>query len=367
MSVSDARQIVVPAERPAPKRENPRPAKPFYKRPLLMAVLATGVIVAVVGAVGWWLHARNFESTDDAFIDGHIVRIAPKISGYVSRLDVDDNQLVQQGDLLLELDPRDYQVALEQAQAAEASARSRLQEAKVQIAASEEANKAAEAEATAAQATAENAQSDRERNSNLVPKGAVSQKALDASIATARSTAAQMAAASARAASAAEQVRLAKSQALTAQAALRQAQAQVEQARLDLSYASISAPATVRVTRRNVERGDFIKAGQPLFALVDPRVWVTANFKETQLTEMRKGQAVEVRVDAFPELKLRAHVDSFQRGSGARFSALPAENATGNYVKVVQRVPVKIVFDEPLPEGAILGPGMSVEPTVKVR
>src|SRR6185437_2363607 len=229
MSVSDARQIVVPAERPAPKRENPRPAKPFYKRPLLMAVLATGVIVAVVGAVGWWLHARNFESTDDAFIDGHIVRIAPKISGYVSRLDVDDNQLVQQGDLLLELDPRDYQVALEQAQAAEASARSRLQEAKVQIAASEEANKAAEAEATAAQATAENAQSDRERNSNLVPKGAVSQKALDASIATARSTAAQMAAASARAASAAEQVRLAKSQALTAQAALRQAQAQVEQ------------------------------------------------------------------------------------------------------------------------------------------
>ena len=136
---------------------------------------------------------------------------------------------------------------------------------------------------------------------------------------------------------------------------------------MNFSYTKIIAPITGRVTHRTVELGDYLQAGQALFALVDPDVWVTANFKETQLTHMQVGQKVEVRVDAFPSQRLSAHVDSFQRGTGARFTLLPAENATGNYVKVVQRVPVKIVFDEPPPADMILGPGMSVEPTVTVR
>ncbi len=136
---------------------------------------------------------------------------------------------------------------------------------------------------------------------------------------------------------------------------------------MNLSYTKIVAPITGHVTHRTVELGDYLLAGQPLFAIVDPDVWVTANFKETQLTHMQVGQPVDVRVDAFPNRVLRAHVDSFQRGTGAHFTLLPAENATGNYVKVVQRIPVKIVFDDPPPADMILGPGMSVEPTVTVR
>ncbi len=186
-------------------------------------------------------------------------------------------------------------------------------------------------------------------------------------MASARSTNSQVDATRARAAAARSQVTLARSQQLTAEAELQEAEVGIRQAQLNLSYTKIIAPITGRITHRTVELGDYLQAGQPLFALVDPNVWVTANFKETQLTHMHQGQKVEIRVDAFPGQVLWGHVDSFQRGTGSRFTLLPAENATGNYVKVVQRVPVKIVFDSPPPADMILGPGMSVEPTVTVR
>ncbi|HTU26208.1 MAG TPA: HlyD family secretion protein [Pirellulales bacterium] len=343
-------------------------AHDFYlRRPKLAIALVVGAAVLVVGGIAWWLYARQFESTDDAFIDGHAVQMAPKIAGYVVRLNVSDNQLVHKGDVLVEIDPRDYQVALAVAQASAASARGRLAQAEAQILAADEEAKGADADVVAAEATAENAKQDLARNSNLAPRGAVSQQTLDASTATARSTAAQLAAARARASAAESQAALARSQKVTAEADLQQARVEIERAELNLSYTKITAPITGRVTHRTVELGDYLQPGQPLFALVDPNVWVTANFKETQLTHMHVGQSVSVRVDAFPSHRLRAHVDSFQRGTGARFTLLPAENATGNYVKVVQRVPVKIVFDEPAPEKMILGPGMSVEPTVTVR
>jgi membrane fusion protein (multidrug efflux system) len=148
---------------------------------------------------------------------------------------------------------------------------------------------------------------------------------------------------------------------------VRQAGAQVRQAQLNLSYTKLTAPMPGRVTNRKIERGDYLQPGQPLFALVPTNVWVTANFKETQLTDMQAGQPVAITVDAYPLVTFQGHVDSFQRGTGARFSLLPAENATGNYVKVVQRVPVKIVFDEPPGGDYLLGPGMSVVPEVRVR
>ena len=158
-----------------------------------------------------------------------------------------------------------------------------------------------------------------------------------------------------------------QAQVAVAKAGIQQAAAQVEQAQINLSYARIAAPVTGRVTHRTIERGVYVQPGQALFALVEPNVWVTANFKETELTDMHVGQPVTVTVDAYPHQTFAAHVDSFQRGTGARFSLLPAENATGNYVKVVQRVPVKIVFDEPPDSNLMLGPGMSAVPKVRVR
>jgi membrane fusion protein, multidrug efflux system len=349
------------------QKENKQAGPPFYRRPLLMLALVVATVVLIAGGIAWWLYARQFESTDDAFIDGHAVQMAPKISGYVTKLNVEDNQLVQAGDVLIEIDPRDYQVTLDAAKATHASALGRLAQATAQVGAADAQAVAAEADVQAAAATAENAEQDLTRNTNLAPRGAVSQQTLDASVAMAQSRASQTLAAKARAAAAAAQARLARSQQVTAQADVKEAEVEIQRAELNLSYTKIIAPITGRITHRTVEQGDYLQAGQALFAMIDPNVWITANFKETQLTHMQRGQKVTVRVDAFPSQHLAAHVDSFQRGTGARFTLLPAENATGNYVKIVQRVPVKIVFDEPPPSDMILGPGMSVEPTVTVR
>jgi membrane fusion protein, multidrug efflux system len=345
----------------------PQPGRPLFRRPLVVAAVVMVVTALVATGIAWWLYARQFESTDDAFIDGHAVQMAPKISGYVSRLNFVDNQFVHQGDVLVEIDARDYHVALDKAKASHVSALGRLAQATAQIEASEAQALAAEADVAAAEATARNAEQDQTRNSSLAPRGAVSQQTLDASVASARSTAAQAAAARARAAAAKSQANFARSQQVSADADVKEADVEIERAELNLSYTQVVAPTTGRVTHRTVELGDYLQAGQPLFAIVDPNVWVTANFKETQLTHMHKGQNVVIRVDAFPSKKLSGHVDSFQRGTGARFTLLPAENATGNYVKVVQRVPVKIIFDSPPPDDMILGLGMSVEPTVTVR
>jgi len=359
-----------PPENEEPARQDSlfdKSASLYRRRPLLVIGLAVTAAAILIAGIAWWLYERQFESTDDAFIDGHAVQMAPKVAGYVKQLNIVDNELVHKGDVLLEIDPRDFQVALDAAKASEAASLSRLAQATAQIEAADDQARGAQADVLAAEATARNAEQDLARNSSLAPRGAVSQQTLDASTAVARSTAAQEAAARARASAAASQAELARAQKATAEADLKQAQVEVSRGELNLSYTQLIAPITGRVTHRTVELGDYLQPGQALFALVDPNVWVTANFKETQLTHMHVGQPVEVRVDSFPGQTLQAHVDSFQRGTGAHFTLLPAENATGNYVKVVQRVPVKIVFDRPPPADMILGPGMSVEPTVTIR
>jgi membrane fusion protein (multidrug efflux system) len=392
------------------------PARPWYRRLLPLTLLAMAAIVTVIVGVPYLRHALTHESTDDAFIEAHVVAISPKVASYVGRVHIDDNQHVNQGDLLVELDPRDFEAHLAQARANLAAALAQhqgaatnvrvvsttasaavrraeagVQAAQRQIAAARSRLGQARAQVTGAEAEATRAAADARRYETLLQSGAVSRQERDNAVAAnARAAAAldaareaeqaaadslgeqeaQLAQARAQLASAnaaPDQVALTHAQAAEVEARVAQLQAAVHQAELDLSYTKIHAPISGRITRRSVEAGAYVQVGQTLFSIVPDRVWVVANFKETQLRYMRPGQPVRIRVDAYPDKVFKGHVDSIQAGSGAAFSLLPPENATGNYVKVVQRVPVKIVLDEPPDPQHVLGPGMSVVPEVQVR
>jgi len=337
------------------------------RRRLRLVLAGLAALVLAVGATLWWLHARHYESTDDAFIDVHVVKVAPQVAGRVARVLVDDNQTVVAGTLLIELDPADFQAKLDQALAAQASAQANLAQARAQQTVTEANAQEARAQVAVAQANTTNASSQLERDRPLAEQHVVSRQQLDNDVANARSTAATLVAAQKKQAAADAQLAVAASQIEAAQAMLASADAQLETARLDLSYTKISAPGAGRIAHKNVSPGDYVQIGQNLMALVPEAVWVTANFKETQLAHLRIGQPAEITVDAYPGVTFHGHVESFQPGSGAAFSLLPPENATGNYVKIVQRVPVKIVFDDALDPNRPLGPGMSVVPTIKVR
>ncbi|HTK01429.1 MAG TPA: HlyD family secretion protein [Bordetella sp.] len=341
------------------------------KKPLIILIVIV-VVLAIVAAV-WWFLTRNDISTDDAYTEGDAVTIAPKVGGYVADLRVGDNTRVHQGDLLLRIDPRDYIAARDQAQAQVELADAQLHQAQTQLALAEVQYPAqlaqAQAQEQAAQADLTNARASYQRQQHVDPR-ATSQQNVDTATAQMRSATAAVARAQAevRAASVVQQ-QIAQARALveSRQAQLRAAQAQLEQATLNLSYTEVRAPTDGWVTRRNVQPGKLVQAGMSLFSLVPPTVWVAANYKETQLERMRLGDPVEIEVDAYPQLKLRGHVDSVQLGSGSRFSAFPAENATGNFVKIVQRVPVKIVIDDGLDPSMPLPLGLSVTPTVHVK
>jgi membrane fusion protein (multidrug efflux system) len=344
------------------------PSKPHSnkRKPLL---ILTGVL-CVIGLVALivWFVSRGHEETDDAFIDGHIINVSPRIAAEVVGVHFTDNQEVAKGQLLVELDPRDYQVALEKADAQLVASNAQVRQAEAQRA--QAGAQLAQAQAQLAEQTAQFdiANINYSRNSSLYQQDikAVSKQDVDTTQATLAAAEGMVEAAKANVAAAQAAGEAAESEIQNAQAAVAVAQAAVDNAKLELSYTKITAAEPGRVTRKTVEPGDYISAGQTLFSIVQHDVWVTANFKETQLTEMRCGQPVSVHVDAYPARSLKAHVDSFQLGTGSRFSLLPAENATGNYVKVIQRVPVKIVFDEPLDVLKRLAPGMSVEPRVNV-
>jgi len=323
-------------------------------------------LVAIGAGLYYWFFMRPYESTDDAFIDANVIPMAPQVPGQVTRLLVRDNQHVTRGELLLEIDPRDYQARLVGAQASLAAARTRLEQAKAQVASDQAKVQQEHANLASAQTESERAEADFKRYQS-VQSQAISRSQLDLAVAQARSTAAAVEVAQNREKAAEAQVTLSKAGIQTAAAEVQRNEAAVRQAELELSYTKVTAPEPGFVTHRTVESGAYVQTGQSLLALVPDSVWVTANFKETQLTAMLPGQPVQIHVDAYPLHPFRGHVDSIQRGSGARFSLLPPENATGNYVKVVQRVPVKILFDE-LPNPDLpLGPGMSVEPVVRVR
>jgi membrane fusion protein (multidrug efflux system) len=433
--------------------------KPRKRRnPLVLALLAVLVVAGGGYAIWAYVHSLSYEDTDNAFVEGIAVRVSPRVGGQVVKVAVKDNQHVAAGDVLVELDSRDFQNHLDGARAALKTAEARLQGAEVGLAVTRKTAPAtldqarsgmtaadyaletakahwasaktgleqakshlvfvkagveeAKAAMDGAEAEAKHAKADLDRYEALYKTGGITASQLDLFSTAARSTAAAHSVAERKVASieaaaceaevaiktAQEMANIAQSQvneaeagAQAAKARLAQAniaqeqvakaeadrnlavadierfKAEVSQAELDLSYTRICAPQAGTVTKKSVEAGDFLRPGQPILGLIADEKWVVANFKESQLQHMKAGQTVRIHIDAYPDLTLTGHVDSLQEGTGARFSLLPAENATGNYVKVVQRVPVKIVLDAPLPADRSLSLGMSVIPQVKVK
>jgi len=336
-------------------------------------VILAIVILVIAGIVWVYLSTRNVETTDDAQVDGDAVVIAPKVAGYVVTLAVRDNQQVAAGDLLLKIDPRDYIAARDRAAAALALADAQLDTARVNL---KMAKVTAPARLAQAKSQVEQAAANRDlaaenekRQTNLSMK-ATTQQARDQAASQLRTAAATLADSRAQveiAGLVSETIAQAQAQVDAASAQVRQAQAELAAADLNLAYTELRAPQDGRVTMRNVNLGSYVQAGQSLFSLVNGNVWITANFKENQLDRMRIGQRVDIRVEAYRSLTLRGHIDSIQGGTGSRFSAFPAENATGNFVKIVQRVPVKIVIDAGLDPKLPLPLGASVEPRVELQ
>jgi membrane fusion protein (multidrug efflux system) len=330
--------------------------------------LSFGLLLLIpMVAVGYfyWDHSRHFESTDDAFIAARAFSIAPKISGYITAVPVTDNQHVAAGDVVARIDDRDYGVALDQAQAQVANAEANISNIDAQIAAQQAQVSASQAQLEQAQAALVFAEQQADRYDALAQKGSGTVQNAQQYASQLHQQQAAVATAQANLKLAQRQIDTLKAQRDSAVANLEGAKAQREQAELNLSYATVKAAQAGRVVSLTAAVGQFAQAGTALTMFVPDHIWVTANFKETQLDTMRPGQPVTLAIDAYPERKIRGHVASVQPGSGTAFSLLPAQNATGNYVKIVQRVPVKIVIDPP-PEDVALGPGMSVVPTVRI-
>jgi membrane fusion protein (multidrug efflux system) len=389
------------------------------------------VLLAIVGVAVWLWVTSGRESTDDAQVDAHVTQIAPRVGGTIVRVPVNDNQQVAAGAVLVGLDPRDYGVALDRARAeladAEAtalaaqsnvpitsttassnvsSAEGSVEQAQGGVEAAQKEIEAARARLTTAQAKMREAEAnatkaarDVERLRGLLAKDEVPQQQFDATVAAADAYRAAADSAKSQIAEAEAGVRVAetklvqaqaggmqaraglrtaqtgpqqvtamRARALAAQARVDEAKAALQQAELNLQYATVTAPVAGVVSRKTAEVGQIVQAGQPLMALIPlETVWITANFKETQLTDMHPGQRASVKVDAYGGKEFKAHVDSIAAATGARFSLLPPENATGNYVKVVQRVPVKIVLEPGQDPDHQLRPGMSVMPTVYLK
>ena len=334
--------------KPVPMEKGPKPAEPppeqARKRPgrriVLLVLLAVGLIA---GGIYGWRTIRFYQGhaeTDDAQVEAHIDPVIPKVAGFVREVRVDDNQKVNQGDLLLTIDDRDYRSRI-------ATAEGELQNARAAVAVARSTTIAAETNRTKTTA-------DLQRYGALRQKEEISQQQYDAAKAAADAAAAQVQADEAQVAAAAAKVK--------------QMEGNLDFAKLQESYVSVTAPASGIVSRKNVEIGQYVQAGQPLLAIVSEAApWVVANFKETQLKKMRVGQPVDIEVDAYPKRVFRGKVESIAAATGAKFALLPPDNATGNFTKVVQRVPVKIVLDEPPDPVHPLRAGMSVTATVDVR
>jgi membrane fusion protein (multidrug efflux system) len=334
---------------------------------LLLILVVLGIFCA--GAVYIYIH-RYEQSTDDAQISGRTVTVSPQISGTVTVLDIDDNKQVKAGDVLLEIDPADYIARRDRAQAALDAAKAAAQAAQNNA---ESTNVSAPSKLDAAKALVAVAEANWEKAVNdlkrmqLLSNQARSQEQLDQATAAEKATHSSLedAKANLRSAETAPKT-IAQAQATSDELAaqVKEAEATLALAKIQLAYTKIVAPIDGRITKRSVERGNYVQPGQALATLVGNDLWVTANFKETQLRRMHAGQPVAIELDAYPNASLTGKVDSIQAGTGAFFSAFPPENATGNFVKIVQRVPVKITFDKAPDASLALGPGMSVLPTV---
>lgn len=405
-------------EKPEQKQDespDPQPEKPKSRRRFI--IIAVGALL-VVGALLFWWHSTYYEDTDDAQVNGHLIQISARIAGQVIKVNVDENQAVEAGAVLVELDPKDFQVAVQQDEATLQSAIAAFEAAKVnvpvtnistgstlssagadvhgstaQIAQAERQLDAARARVVEAQANSTKSQADLDRYKPLVEKDVISKQQFDAAVDAAdankaslveaqanviaaednirvsRDRLAQSEASLKNAQTAPQQVAIQKARADQAAAVVAQAQAQLDQARLNLSYTRIIAPEAGIVTRKSVELGQNVSVGQNMMTLVSlDDIWITANFKETQLEHMHKDQPVVISVDAYGGRKFDGKITQIGGATGSVLSLFPPENATGNYVKVVQRVPVRIDLSDPKQNSDhLLRPGLSVEPKVRVK
>lgn len=316
--------------------------KRVKKRYVVIGLVALSII-----AVGYFMHeALMFQSTDDAYVETTTVQVAPRVAGQITDVFITDNQRVHEGDLVAKIDDADYKIRVEQAKARYERALLNQTNAKANF--------------TAANTNIEVAKKDLERYKTLYAQGAVSKQTLDAAQAKFDSAQANL--------TTAEQALFSKEGSKVADADLKELKALKDQAELNLSYTNIYAPQNGTVANRRVEKGMYVNVGSPLFVIVPDDVWVVANFKENQLKNMKPGQEVDIKVDTYPNKVFRGKVDSIQRSSGAKSSLFPPENAVGSFVKIVQRIPVKIVFTEDInPEEYNIVPGMSVVPKVRVK
>jgi membrane fusion protein (multidrug efflux system) len=347
---------------------------PLYQRPKFWIILIIIVVVASLGGTLYWLHARQYESTDDAFVDAHIVRIAAEVQGKLTFVARDDNRRVSAGTLLARIEANAADASLDQAKAQAAQSVAGIEQAQAQVIAARAQAEQARAQARDPEAQAAKAAADLLRYLALqrLDPAAVAGTQIDQARQALQSANAQAAAARRAVDQALAQVRVAQ-KAVSAQRAQKAgAEAQIRAANVTTGHLDVRAPVNGQVVNRSVNLGSYVSPGTQMMAIVPDDLYITANFKETQLTLMRVGQHVDIHIDAFPDVHFVGHVDSIQRGAGQAFALLPPQNATGNYVKVVQRVPVRIVFERPGPGSPdphryAIGPGVSVEPTVKVR
>jgi membrane fusion protein, multidrug efflux system len=355
---------------PAPHRATPAGSR----RKVVLPIVAVVALLALGWAFQKWSYGRSHESTDNAYVKGHIIPVNAKVGGYVVAVNVDENRHVDEGALLAQIDSAEYRVRLAQAEAELAAAQAAAGsgpgtgQAEAQVAAAVGQRGAFDAQIAAARANRDKAEADLARMRELAAKQIVSQQQLDAAQAAADAASATLLSVQRQAASAGASVAGAEAGVRLAQARLASARAARDNAALQLSYTHVAAPATGLVSRKQVEVGQLVQPGQPLLSLVaDTGVYVTANFKETQLSDIRVGQPVDVDVDAYGGCTARGVVESVSGATGAEFTLLPPDNATGNFTKVVQRIPVRIKVTSGCGPDRPLRPGMSVEAHVKTR
>jgi membrane fusion protein (multidrug efflux system) len=336
---------------------------------LLIAALALGLLAAAaIYGDYYWTTGRFLVTTDDAYVDAHSVLISPKVSGYISEVPVDDNQTVKAGQVLARIDPRDYQTALDQARANVAAARASIDTLNQQIAQQKLIVEQDNQTVTSDQAALVFSQQDFQRYTDLAKTGYGTVQRAQQAQADIREKQATLQHDTTAVRAAEQQIDVFLAQLAQAKATLAQQQAMEHQAELNLSYTTITAPMNGAVGVRTLRVGQYVQPGTQLMAVVPfEGVYITANYKETELTDMRPGQPVTIAIDTFPGVTVRGHVDSLAPASGQQFALLPPDNATGNFTKIVQRIPVKIAVDQGDPLAGLLRPGMSVEPTVDTR
>lgn len=336
-----------------------------YEKKRVIVPSVTAIFLIIVGIIAA-IHSTYYQSTDDAFVEGRLITVAPRVSGPVVKLLVDDNDEVKAGDLLVEIDPKDYEVKLHQAEAKLAQAKAQLDVTESDIDKTTSNVSEAVEDVNSTRSKLEFAQKDHKRYNDMYKAGIVSKQDYDKAKKELEVSQANHKSATEKSNAAKFNLESTKAKSEAVQADIKRLEAEVEQAKLDLSYTKIYAPQSGMVSSRSVEQGNYLQVGQPLMQIVPKQVWVIANFKEIQLTNMKPHQQVSIKIDTYPGKRFKGEVQSIQRATGAKSSLFPPENAVGSYVKIVQRVPVKIIFKEDISDYNIV-PGMSVVPKVKVK